>query len=84
MSGYPLDGHYVETNCEIVYGNPGERRVLPKGSRAIAEAATNIPANSSVHYWLLRVGTWPEGVEQWSEGVGCGAHTDELIDHGEV
>ena len=84
MSDYPLDGHYVKTKKEIHYGNPGERRVLPAGSKAIAEAATNLPHNSAIHYWLLPIGEWPEETRRWAEDVGCGAHEDELTDKGEV
>ena len=80
MNGRPLHNHYVQTRKAIIYGNPGERRELPAGSKAIAEAATNLPHNSAVHYWLLPIGSWPEDVKQWSASVGCGAHSDELID----
>jgi hypothetical protein len=51
---------------------------LQAGTKAVAHAATNLPNNSAIHYWLTPVGPWPEYLERWAESVGCGAHTDEL------
>jgi len=75
---YEYDRKYVRTTKELAYGNPGERRVLKAGTLATAHAATNLPNNSAIHYWLTPIGDWPECTRRWAEAVGCGARSDEL------
>ena len=81
---FDLDGHYVRTTKDLQYGNPGECRMLPAGSQAIAETATNLPGDSPIEYWLFPIGEWPKTTRQWAEGPGCGASWDDLADLCEV
>lgn len=77
---FQFDNRLVRTTCLLRYGNPGEHRDLPKGSYAIAIAATNTPEDSPIEYWLTAVGTWPERVQNWAESVGCAAYAGDIED----
>jgi hypothetical protein len=68
----------VKVKEDLVYGNPGQRIVLPAGTVAIAEPATNLPDDSHIHYWLTPQGEVSEDLERWAENVGCGVHTDDI------
>lgn len=72
MTGY--------TAVETHHGNPGEKRVLPKGVKVSLVRATNLPSGSDIYWWATPVD--PESVSpdvmDWAEDVGLGLGEDEV------
>lgn len=54
---------------DTIHGNPGEKRVLPAGTKVRLETADNIPEGG---YWAhpLDGHPWPKETEAWAESVG--------------
>lgn len=77
---YTLDETLVYTTTELVFGNPGERRLLPKGSPCIAKAARNLPEGNQISYWLMPTedSDWPADVVLWANDVGCGVFETDI------
>jgi hypothetical protein len=71
---------------ETVHGNPGERRVLPKGIRVIVVPATNLPADSKIKWWASPIfgygalnNGWPKETADWAEAVGVGLEDGDIV-----
>jgi hypothetical protein len=67
------------TTHETSHGNPGEKRVLPKGLKVALVPASNLP-DSDIKYWAepLPDHPWPDDVAAWAEKVGVGLHEDDV------
>ena len=62
------------------HGNPGERRILPKGLRVEIIPATNLPDDSPIKWWAhpLPGHVWRTDIAAWAEDVGVGLHADDV------
>lgn len=70
------------TTKETIHGNPGERRVLPKGIKVRAIHAYNLPETSEIKYWVYPLPNfeflWPQATLDWCESVGVGLTSSEI------
>ena len=69
------------TTTDTCHGNPGESRMLHKGTKVKLIPASNLPSDSEIKYWAspLRGHPWPYDIKQWSEDVGVGLHKDDVV-----
>ena len=65
---------YGFTLKETHHGNPGEKRILPKGMVVKLCLASNLPGDSPIKYWAspLHEFPWPIDTAEWSRDVGVG------------
>jgi hypothetical protein len=75
---FSLDGFVVRTLTDIRGSVPGRIVILPAGSLAVAHAASNLPENSEIEYWLEPVGDWEPPIRQVAENIGVGVSSDEI------
>jgi hypothetical protein len=79
-------GRQIEgrTLRETVHGNPGERRVLPAGTRVALRSADNLPEDSLTKWWAhpLEGHPWPLDTAAWARiGVGLCQGDVEVLDN---
>ena len=67
------------TRIELVYGNPGERRTIPAGTRVRVVPASNLPGGG---FWIEPDDPTAVGADvmAWAEGPGCHARADDLAE----
>ncbi len=73
----------AKTIRDLVFGNPGETRLLPAGIRVRIKPALNLPKGDYLQWWAFPPyasrPAWPSDTANWAtRGPGCLVTSEDL------